>query len=44
MSFDTFPTVLTTTRLQNAAEVMLQYGFLRTKLDTAPMLQPGPAS
>jgi NitT/TauT family transport system substrate-binding protein len=44
MSFDTFPTVLTTTQLQNAAQVMLQYGFLHTKLDTGPMLQPGPAS
>jgi hypothetical protein len=44
MSFDTFPTTLTTTQLQNAANVMLQYGFLHTKLDIAPMLQPGPAS
>jgi NitT/TauT family transport system substrate-binding protein len=44
MSFDTFPAALTTTQLQNAADVMLQYGFLHTKLDVAPMLQPGPAS
>gem|GEM_PF-732468 len=44
MSFDTFPTVLTPAQLQNAANVMLQYGFLHTKLDIVPMLQPGPAS
>jgi NitT/TauT family transport system substrate-binding protein len=44
MSFDTFPAALTTSQLQNAANVMLQYGFLHTKLDISPLLQPGPAS
>jgi NitT/TauT family transport system substrate-binding protein len=44
MSFDTFPTALTSTQLQKAAGVMLQYGFLHSKLDVAPMLQPGPES
>ncbi|HEX4256277.1 MAG TPA: ABC transporter substrate-binding protein [Streptosporangiaceae bacterium] len=44
MSFDTFPSALTATQLQNAASLMLQNGFLHAKLDVAPMLQPGPAS
>jgi NitT/TauT family transport system substrate-binding protein len=44
MSFDTFPTSLTANQLQNAASMMLQYGFLRTKLDVSPMLQSGPES
>ena len=44
MSFDTFPSTLTATHLQNAANLMLQNGFLHAKLDVAPMLQSGPAS
>lgn len=44
MSFDTFPTTLTTAQLQKAADLMLQYGFLHQKLDVSMMLQPGPAS
>ncbi len=44
MSFDTFPSTLTATQLQNAASLMLQNGFLHAKLNVAPMLQPGPAS
>ena len=44
MSFDTFPTALTASQLQHAADLMLQNGFLHAKLDVAPMLQPGPAS
>ena len=44
MSFDTFPTTLTTAQLRKAADVMLQYGFLKQKLDVTPMLQAGPES
>ena len=44
MSFDTFPSSLTATQLQNAANLMLQNGFLHARLDVSPMLQPGPAS
>ena len=44
MSFDTFPTTLTTAQLQKAADLMLQYGFLHQKLDVSMTLQPGPAS
>lgn len=44
MSFDTFPTALDANQLRSAANVMLQYGFLHSKLDVAPMLQAGPES
>ena len=44
MSFDTFPSTLSASQLQNAANLMLQNGFLHAKLDVSPMLQPGPAS
>ncbi len=44
MSFDTFPTALDASQLRSAANVMLQYGFLHSKLDVAPMLQAGPES
>jgi NitT/TauT family transport system substrate-binding protein len=44
MSFDTFPSTLSASQLQNAANLMLQNGFLHAKLDVSPMLQAGPAS
>ena len=44
MSFDTFPTALDASQLRSAANVMLQYGFLHSKLDVAPMLLAGPES
>ena len=44
MSFDTFPTTLTSNQLQHAVSLMRQYGFLHQNLDVAPMLQSGPAS
>ena len=44
MSFDTFPTALTSTQLQHAVSLMRQNGFLHQNLDVAPMLQSGPAS
>ena len=44
MSFDTFPTSLTANQLDHAASMMLQYGFLHTKLNVSPMLQAGPES
>jgi NitT/TauT family transport system substrate-binding protein len=44
MSFDTFPTTLTSNQLQHAVSLMRQYSFLHQNLDVAPMLQSGPAS
>lgn len=38
MAFDTFSTTLSEAQLQQAADVMLQYGFLHKKLNVAPMI------
>ena len=43
MAFDTFSPALTTARLQQAADVMLQFHFLHAKLDVSPMILPQPS-
>lgn len=43
MAFDTFPTALSTSQLQQAADLMLQYKFLQKKLDVTPMILPAPS-
>jgi NitT/TauT family transport system substrate-binding protein len=43
MAFDTFSPALTTAQLQQAADVMLQFGFLHAKLDVSPMILPQPS-
>jgi len=40
MAFDSFPMSLSPSQLQQAADLMLRYGFLHAKLDVTPMIQP----
>ena len=39
MAFDTFPPSLSVAQLQQAADTMLQFGFLHKKLDVSSMIQ-----